>query len=118
MIRDVLKMGDPRLLEVARPVEHFDSPELRALIEKTQQSPAADAHERVKFYKLAWDVLGSEFGSRHTQYEMFYAGATFVTKGHSYRCYDWQTAGSLVDRMLASYTLENELPAEVRRLAG
>ena len=32
MIRDVLKMGDPRLLEVARPVERFDSPELHTLL--------------------------------------------------------------------------------------
>jgi 4-hydroxyphenylacetate 3-monooxygenase len=29
----------------------------------------------------AWDAIGSEFGSRHTQYEMFYAGARFVTAG-------------------------------------
>ena len=32
MIRDVLKMGDPRLLEVARPVQRFDSAELRELL--------------------------------------------------------------------------------------
>ena len=32
MIREVLKMGDPRLLEVARPVERFDSAELRELL--------------------------------------------------------------------------------------
>jgi peptide deformylase len=32
MIRDVLKMGDPRLLEVARPIERFDTPELHALL--------------------------------------------------------------------------------------
>jgi len=32
MIRDVLRMGDPRLLERSRPVERFDSPELHALI--------------------------------------------------------------------------------------
>ncbi len=31
-IRDVLKMGDPRLLEAARPVEEFASPELAQLI--------------------------------------------------------------------------------------
>ncbi|NBR27763.1 MAG: peptide deformylase [Betaproteobacteria bacterium] len=31
-IRDVLRMGDPRLLEQARPVEKFDTPELHALI--------------------------------------------------------------------------------------
>ena len=32
MIREVLKMGDPRLLEQARPVERFDAPELHALL--------------------------------------------------------------------------------------
>jgi len=33
MIREILKMGDARLLQVARPVERFNTPELRALIE-------------------------------------------------------------------------------------
>ena len=32
MIREVLKMGDPRLLRVAQPVREFDTPELHALI--------------------------------------------------------------------------------------
>jgi peptide deformylase len=32
MIREVLKMGDPRLLEKSQPVEAFDTPELRALL--------------------------------------------------------------------------------------
>lgn len=32
MIRSVLRMGDPRLLEKARPVAAFDSPELIALL--------------------------------------------------------------------------------------
>src|SRR3990167_1197184 len=31
-VREILKMGDPRLLRVAQPVEHFDTPELHALI--------------------------------------------------------------------------------------
>jgi 4-hydroxyphenylacetate 3-monooxygenase len=89
-------------------VRDFDVPELAELIHKTQQSPAADAEEKVKFYKLAWDAVGSEFGSRHQQYEMFYAGATFVTKGHSFRTYDWAKAGSLLDRMLATYDLAHD----------
>ena len=42
--------------------------------------------------KAAWDAIGSEFGSRHTQYEMFYAGANFVTTGHSFRTFDWPGA--------------------------
>jgi peptide deformylase len=32
MIREVLRMGDPRLLEKAQPVERFGTPELAALI--------------------------------------------------------------------------------------
>jgi 4-hydroxyphenylacetate 3-monooxygenase len=63
------------------------------------------AFDKVKFYKLAWDAVGSEFGSRHTQYEMFYAGAAFVTKAHSYRTYDWDRATGLVDAMLDSYDI-------------
>jgi peptide deformylase len=33
MIRDILKMGDSRLLQVARPVMRFNTPELRNLID-------------------------------------------------------------------------------------
>jgi peptide deformylase len=40
-IRDVLKMGDPRLLEQARPVERFDTPELHALIADMRDTMAA-----------------------------------------------------------------------------
>ena len=32
MIRPVLRMGDPRLLELAQPVPAFDTPELHALL--------------------------------------------------------------------------------------
>jgi peptide deformylase len=40
MIRQVLKMGDPRLLEKARPVEAFDTPELRALLDDMRDTMA------------------------------------------------------------------------------
>lgn len=92
-------------------IDDFANPELAALIDKTQQSPAANSRDRVKFYKLAWDAVGSEFGSRHHQYEMFYAGATFVTKGHSYRTYDWRAADKLLSNILNSYDLDQESKA-------
>lgn len=88
----------------------YGNPLIAGLIRKTQQSPAASADEKVKFYKLVWDAIGSEFASRHTQYEMFYAGATFVTKGHSYQTYDWKAAAGLLDGILGSYALESAAP--------
>jgi len=33
MIQEILRMGDLRLLQVAQPVAHFNTPELRALVE-------------------------------------------------------------------------------------
>jgi 4-hydroxyphenylacetate 3-monooxygenase len=80
-------------------------PELAAIIGKTQRSAVAGPEDRVKFLKLAWDAIGSEFGSRHTQYEMFYAGAPFVTCGHSFRTYDWPGADALVQGVLDGYAL-------------
>jgi 4-hydroxyphenylacetate 3-monooxygenase len=77
-----------------------DNPELARIIGLTQRSAISSAADRVDFLKLAWDAIGSEFGSRHTQYEMFYAGAPYVTCAHSYRTYDWGAAAALVDKML------------------
>ncbi|HEX5325492.1 MAG TPA: 4-hydroxyphenylacetate 3-hydroxylase N-terminal domain-containing protein [Acetobacteraceae bacterium] len=71
------------------------------LVRRTQGSPYYSAEDRVQFFKLAWDAVGSEFGSRHTQYEMFYAGAGFVTKGHAFRTFDWERATGMVDRAMA-----------------
>ena len=76
-------------------------PEMAADIARTQASPAADPFERVQFFKLAWDAIGSEFASRHVQYEKFYAGAQFVTRGHAYRTFDWQRSAAMVDDILA-----------------
>ncbi len=32
MIREILRMGDPRLLSIAQPVDHFDTPQLHELV--------------------------------------------------------------------------------------
>jgi 4-hydroxyphenylacetate 3-monooxygenase len=104
-VTSIRELAGGGMIMLPSSIADFANPETAALIEKTQQSPAASAEDKVKFYKLAWDAVGSEFGSRHTQYEMFFAGATFVTKGHSFRTYDWSKATGLVDTMLQSYGL-------------
>jgi peptide deformylase len=40
-IRPVLKMGDPVLLQVAQPVERFDTPELRELLQDMKDTMAS-----------------------------------------------------------------------------
>jgi 4-hydroxyphenylacetate 3-monooxygenase len=99
-IRDLAGGG---LIMLPSSVADFDDPLLARLIHKTQKSPVFTPPERVKFFKLAWDALGSEFASRHVQYEMFYAGASFVTRGHAYRTFDWARCTGLVDSLMAGY---------------
>ncbi|HEX4511408.1 MAG TPA: peptide deformylase [Burkholderiaceae bacterium] len=42
-VREILKMGDPRLLRIAQPVAEFDTPELQALVADMFET-MADAH--------------------------------------------------------------------------
>lgn len=88
----------------------FATPETRALIYKTQRSVVATSEERVKLMKLAWDAVGSEFGSRHLQYEMFYSGAPYVTRGNSFRFFDWGEVKGAVDQFMSRYGLPGENP--------
>ena len=101
-LRDLAGGG---LIMLPSSVADFANPHIREMISKTQSSAAGNFESRVKFFKLAWDAVGSEYASRHTQYEMFYAGASFVTKGHSFRTFDWERCVTLVDRFLDGYSL-------------
>jgi 4-hydroxyphenylacetate 3-monooxygenase len=85
----------------------------RADMERYVQSPGYPAEERVKFFKLVWDVVGSEFAGRHLQYEMFYGGAPFITKGQAFRAYDFVSAVAEVDGFLDTYDVMSAVPSPV-----
>lgn len=103
ILRDLAGGG---VLQLPSSVADMRNPETRADIDYYIQSPNAPAAERVKLFKLAWDAVGSEFGGRHHQYEMFYAGAPFVVKGYAFRNYGFDEPLSEVDDFLASYDVE------------
>ncbi len=97
------------MLQVPSSVADLTNPETRADIDKYIYSPSAPAEERVKLFKLAWDVVGSEFAGRHHQYEMFYAGAPFVVKGYAFRNYGFDGALGDIDAFLSSYDLDGAI---------
>lgn len=77
------------------------NPDIAPVVKGVQVSPVTDPVGRIKTFKLAWDAVGSEFASRHMQYEMFYSGASHVTSANQYRTYDWDTALQLADEALS-----------------
>jgi len=78
----------------------FGNPEIAADLERYMRSASTDAKSRVALMRMIWDFIGSEFGSRHQQYEKFYGGASFVVKTNVYRNFDFKRATGLVDRAL------------------
>jgi 4-hydroxyphenylacetate 3-monooxygenase len=91
------------------------APETAIDVERYVRSPGnVSSEEHIKLYRLAWDLIGSEFASRHLQYEMFYAGAPSVGKAHAVRNYRYDEAVAQVDRFLASYSLPNAQPEEAQ----
>lgn len=73
-------------------------------------SPDVGAEERIKLYRLAWDLIGTEFAGRHHQYEMFYAGAPAVAKAHTRRTWRLDEAEALLDRTLSGWDRTTPLP--------
>ncbi|MYA26084.1 MAG: 4-hydroxyphenylacetate 3-monooxygenase [Acidimicrobiales bacterium] len=102
LITEIRELAGGGLIMLPSSAADLSSPEVASVLDSTLVSAreGEGAYERMKFLKLAWDAIGSEFASRHTQYEMFYAGAQFVTQGHSFRTYDWDGADRLLDKML------------------
>jgi 4-hydroxyphenylacetate 3-monooxygenase len=109
IINTIRELAGGSMIMLPSSVRDFDDPMLTKIIRTTQRAANMEPEEKVKFLKAAWDAVGSEFGSRHTQYEMFYAGARFVTAGHSFRTYDWDSATGMIDYLMNSYDLKDEL---------
>ena len=91
-------------------VSVMHDPHLRELFEKYWQTPQLAALERMKLYKLVWDLIGSEFAGRHLQYEKFYAGASFIVRNHSFREAPWNDFHKVVDDLMASYDVPAKSP--------
>ena len=103
MITTIRELAGGGMLMLPSSVADFDNPEIARIISATQRSSSVSSVERVKLMKLAWDALGSEFASRHVQYEMFYSGPRTTTTGMAYRTCDWAKASGMLDGMLGSY---------------
>ena len=104
LVDQVRSLAGGGLIMLPSSAADLENPEIAPLIERTQVSARTGdgAAERMALMKLAWDAVGSEFGGRHTQYEMFYAGARFVTTAHCFRRYDWAEADRILEGVMAS----------------
>jgi 4-hydroxyphenylacetate 3-monooxygenase len=83
----------------------MEDPDLAKTFEQYWRNPRQTAVDRMKLFKLAWDMLGSEFGGRHLQYEKFYAGPPFLVRNYSYVWAPWDEYDKIVDDLMAQYDI-------------
>ncbi|MGE4010831.1 MAG: 4-hydroxyphenylacetate 3-hydroxylase C-terminal domain-containing protein, partial [Alphaproteobacteria bacterium] len=68
-------------------------------------TPTETAIQRMKLLKLVWDMVGSEFASRHFQYEKFYSGPPFILSNHGIREAPWAELQGIVDDLMRTYDI-------------
>lgn len=80
----------------------FDDEYTTAIYSQFTQLSANDAFDRYKLIRVIWDFVGSEFASRHLQYETLYAGPKHVRLGRVDRFFEWETVDRLAEQCLAT----------------
>ena len=100
MLETIRELAGAAMITLPSSAEDFDNPEMAKDIGRYMQSASSDARTRFATLRLAWDFLGSEFGSRHAQYEKFYGGASFLVKQNVNRFFDYKRATAMVDAAL------------------
>lgn len=78
----------------------LDDRELSAQFERYWSTPDQSAADRMALFRVAWDLLNSDFAGRHEQYEKFYVGPSFVVRNYNFMNTPWDELEGLVDQVL------------------
>ena len=73
--------------------------------DKFYQGVSINAKERVRLFRLAWDLIGTQFGSRQTLYERFFNGDVVQLRQRRYATYDYSRADASLELFIQE--LEN-----------
>ncbi|WP_301108583.1 4-hydroxyphenylacetate 3-monooxygenase, oxygenase component [Sporosarcina sp.] len=87
---------------VALPTENDFQSAIEPDLAKYLQGATKTAEERVKIFRIAWDLTMSSFGSRQTQYERYFFGDPIRLASQLYRAYSKKDGMSLLSHLLDS----------------
>lgn len=88
--------------------------ELRAQFETLWSTSEGGAVERMKLFKLAWDLIGSELASRTASYEKFFVGPAFSVRNYNFINAPWDELEGIALGLMESYDVP---PAFLREAA-
>lgn len=92
---------------MAIPTENDFNSAIRQDLDQYLQSKSNVALQRVKLFRLAWDLTMSPFGTRQTLYERFFFGDPIKVSSEFYQTYNKQTYVQRVKDFLQKSSDEN-----------
>jgi len=84
------------------PTEADMQSSLAPTIERYYQGATIGAEERIRLFRIAWDLCGTDFGSRQALYERFFNGDVVRLRQTRFQTYDYARATAALDRLLAA----------------
>lgn len=111
-LRTFMPTAYPRVIEVIQTIAaggfmmmptaaDFGTPEINAEVHRYYQGAGMSSLDRVRLFKLAWDLAGEAFGQRLLQYERYYAGDPVRLLAANYLAYADKQPAELVAQALA-----------------
>ena len=87
-------------------IEVLDDPALGELFGTYWTAGEQSAVDRMKLFKLAWDLIGSDHASRATSYEKFFVGPAFAVRNYNFINAPWDELHQIAEDFMATYGYE------------
>jgi 4-hydroxyphenylacetate 3-monooxygenase len=97
------QIGAGGFIQVPSSIAELSGP-IGTFVERYYRGTETSAEQRIKLFKLAWDLIGSPFASRHELYERFYSGDPVRSYALQYANYDKEPLVEQVWKLAKSNT--------------
>ena len=84
-------------------IDVMEDAQLCGLFETFWTAGEFAAVERMKPFKLAWDLVGSDHASRAASYEKFFVGPAFAVRNYNFVNAPWDELHAMVEAFMGSY---------------
>jgi 4-hydroxyphenylacetate 3-monooxygenase len=92
-------------------IDVVDDAELGELFTTFWTAGQQGAVDRMKLFKLAWDLIGSDHASRATSYEKFFVGPGFAVRNYNFINAPWDELHHIAEDFMATYGYEGAAAA-------
>ena len=86
-------------------IDVMEDAALRDQFETYWSSGEFGAVERMKLFKLAWDLIGSDHASRAMSYEKFFVGPAFAVRNYNFVNAPWDELHGIAEGLMDSYDI-------------